>query len=93
MKSIGLAPIAHPPGKETLDLPNLAINGPKTKIPALIVFTNYKMQMFLFFFELLIFTVFLSLDKFNFDPKDFNKFIIVSISFTFGKFFKINFFI
>ena len=39
-KSIGRAPIAHPPGKDTLPFLNFDINGPKTSIPARIVFTN-----------------------------------------------------
>ena len=38
--SIGLVPIAHPPGKDTFAKPNFASNGPRTKIPALIVFTK-----------------------------------------------------
>ena len=37
-KSTGLAPIAHPPGKETLALLYLASKAPKTKKPARIVF-------------------------------------------------------
>ena len=38
--SIGLAPIEHPPGKETSTFPNLASNGPITKTLALIFLTK-----------------------------------------------------
>ena len=37
-KSIGLDPIEHPPGKDTLAVPYFAKSGPKTKTPARIVF-------------------------------------------------------
>ena len=36
----GLLPIAHPPGRATLALLNLANKGPKTNIEALMVLTN-----------------------------------------------------
>ena len=39
-KSTGLVPIAHPPGSETFAFPHLLRIGPKTKTPALIVFTS-----------------------------------------------------
>ena len=39
-KSTGLVPIAQPPGKETFALPYLVSRGPKTRTPALIVFTS-----------------------------------------------------
>ena len=39
-KLTGRLPIAHPPGKATVACPNFASNGPKTKIEALMVFTN-----------------------------------------------------
>ena len=37
---MGLVPIAHPPGNDTFAKPNFASNGPRTKMPALIVFTK-----------------------------------------------------
>ena len=37
--STGLAPMAHPPGRDTLALPNRARSGPRTRIEARIVFT------------------------------------------------------
>ena len=37
-KSIGLDPMEHPPGKDTLAVPYFAKSGPKTKTPARIVF-------------------------------------------------------
>ena len=39
-KSIGLDPIKHPPGNETFAEPYFASRGPKTKTPALMVFTR-----------------------------------------------------
>ena len=39
-KSIGLVPIAHPPGRETFAFPNFESKGPKTNIPARIVLTK-----------------------------------------------------
>ena len=80
-------PIAQPPGSETLALPNLASKGPSTKIPARIVLTNLYEANFFLCFLLSIINFFLS--NFIFDPNDFNKLIIVSISLTLGKFFKI----
>ena len=38
-RSTGLAPIAHPPGKETLAFPSLAKSGPRTSIEARIFLT------------------------------------------------------
>ena len=84
--SIGLVPIAHPPGNETLAWPNLASKGPSTNIPARIVFTKLYEANFLFCFELLIVSIFLL--YFVTEPNDCNKFIIVSISFTIGKLLK-----
>ena len=84
--STGLVPIAHPPGSDTFALPNLASKGPKTNIPARIVFTKLYEANFLFCLKLLIINLFLL--NFVFDPNDCNKLIIVSMSFTFGKLFK-----
>ena len=54
------------------------------------VFTRLYGANFLFWYELSIAKVFLS--NFIFEPRDCNKFIIVSISLTFGTFFKKTFF-
>ncbi|MBA7671202.1 hypothetical protein ES703_79355 [subsurface metagenome] len=40
LRSMGLEPILHPPGRATFALPILAINGPNTVIEALILLTN-----------------------------------------------------
>ena len=79
-------PIAHPPGSETFALPNFASKGPRTKIPALIVFTKLYEAIFLCCLELSMINFCLS--NFIFDPNDCSKLIIVSISLTFGKLFK-----
>ena len=81
----------QPPGVETFALPYLASIGPRTKIPALIVLTKlYEakvLSFFLFFIEIKLFFFEYLID----DPIDTNSLIIVSISFTFGRFFKIIF--
>ena len=60
-------PIAQPPGSETFALPNFASKGPRTNIPALIVFTKLYEANFLFCLELLIINLFLL--NFVFDPE------------------------
>ena len=89
--SIGLVPIAHPPGNETFAIPNFANKGPRTNIPARIVLTKLYEANFLFCFELSITISFLS--NLIIEPNDRSKDIIVWISFTFGKFFKKIFFL
>ena len=51
--STGLVPIAQPPGKDTRALPNFDNKGPKTIIPARMVFTKlYGAKVFKDFLEL-----------------------------------------
>ena len=78
--------MAHPPGSETFALPNFASKGPRTNIPARIVLTKPYDANFLFCFKLLIIKFFLL--YFIFEPNDCSKIIIVSMSLTFGRFFK-----
>ena len=87
--STGRVPIAHPPGKETLADLCLASKGPKTKIPALMVFTKLYEANFLFCLELSMMVLFLS--NFTLDPNDWSNVNIVSISLTLGRFFKMIF--
>ena len=65
----------------------MATSAPKTNIPALIVLTSeYDAKKFCFFFFVIL-TIFLFLLNFISEPRDFKRFIIVSMSLTRGKFF------
>ena len=80
-KSTGLEPIAHPPGSEILAFLYLANNGPKTKTPALIVFTNlYGAIVLIFLSKFFITIILLFLKIFIFKPINFKSFAIVKIS-------------
>jgi hypothetical protein len=58
-KSTGLVPIAQPPGRETFAFPYLVNNEPKTKTPALIVFTSlYGAKVLTLFLVFLISSIF-----------------------------------
>ena len=74
-------------GKDTLANPNFASKGPKTKIPALIVFTKLYDAKFFCCFELSI--IVWPLLVFIFAPNDCKRESIVLISRTLGKFLSI----
>ena len=82
---MGLAPMAQPPGIDILALFSFEINGPRTNIDPLIVFTIAIIAKSFQFFFIYNFYSLLSLDKIIFDPRDFNKLSIVVTSCTQGR--------